>query len=147
MAKDLTSAEFLDIIKDLKAELSKRSNRKKLARGERWMLSIDNDSRHTAAHLQARGVWLDKDRLALPPLSADMNKVVEHVHAWLTNKMHCWLRSRTGNKPTAEECMQQLRLYFSQYPTASIQADVNSMKETYAQIVHEAGMYPAARFR
>ena len=55
VAKDLTSAEFLDIIKDLKAELSKRSNRKKLARGERWMLSIDNDSRHTAAHLQARG--------------------------------------------------------------------------------------------
>ena len=147
VAKDLTAAEFRETIEDLKAELSKRSNKKKLKAGQHWILSIDNDSRHTAARLHEHGVWLNKDRLALPPRSPDMNKVVEHVHAWLTNKMHCWLRSRADSKPTAQECMQQLKTFSSQYPRASIQADVDSMKETYAAIQNVAGMYPAAKFR
>jgi len=147
VAKDLTAAEFREIIKDMKAVLCQRSNRKKLKDGEHWILSIDNDSRHHAARLHTHGVWLNKDRLDLPPLSPDMNKVVEHVHAWLTKKMRSWLRSRAGNKPTPHEAMKQCKEFFSQYPMESIQADVDSVKATYAAIQQQAGMYPAAKFR
>jgi hypothetical protein len=147
VAKDLTAAEFREIIEDLKAVLDERSNRKKLKPTQHWILSIDNDSRHHAARLHTHGVWLNQDRLDLPPLSPDMNKVVEHVHAWLTKKMHAWLRSRAADKPTPRQCMMQCKEFFSQYPRASIQADVDSMQATYAAIQQQAGMYPAAKFR
>ena len=147
MAKGLTADEFKDIIEELKRVLQEPQNASKLKRGLSWKLSIDNDTCHTAAHLHQSNVWLNADRLDLPPLSPDMNKVVEHVHAWLTLKMHSWLRSRIDNKPSVQECKQQLETFFHSYPTASIQKDVDSMKSTYEAIVHEAGMYPSSPFR
>ena len=143
----MTAEEFEDCIWDLKLTLDDIWEKTGDGSQPHWLLSIDSDSAHTRARLQERGIWAGERLFPLAFLSPDMHKVVEHVHAWLTKKMHAWLRSRAADKPTPRQCMMQCKEFFSQYPRASIQADVDSMQATYAAIQQQAGMYPAAKFR
>ena len=48
-AQSITSAEFTDIMAQLKEILEARENSSKLRRGERWRYSYDNDKVHMGA--------------------------------------------------------------------------------------------------
>lgn len=112
-----------------------------------WLLSSDNDSAHTRARLNELGIWSDDDRFDLCALSPDLHKVVEHVHAYLSQALQAWRRSLWPQKPTKDECMSKLEELFYSVQLASIQADVDSLPYTYQAVIDNAGLYAPAPLR
>lgn len=111
------------------------------------MYSWDNDKIHAGADLERVGITSSM-RLELPPLSSDMHKVIEHVHAQVQRKFDDWLWDYEGQGPTAQECMDQVEAIFrQQITTESIFRDVHSLHATYAAIIAAEGGYPAPKFR
>lgn len=137
--------EFTDIMEEAKRILDSRPMRRKLAPGERYMVSYDNDRVHQGANLTEVGI-MDEDRFELPELSSDMHKVVEHVHAWLQFRMQQWLETQENNKLTVRQCMDELeRLFYKELKLESIRKDVHSLKATYKAVIdHQGGYIPAA---
>lgn len=137
--------EFTDIMEEAKRILDSRPMRRKLAPGERYMVSYDNDRVHQGADLTEVGI-MDEDRFELPELSSDMHKVVEHVHAWLQFRMQQWLETQENNKLTVRQCMDELeRLFYKELKLESIRKDVHSLKATYKAVIdHQGGYIPAA---
>lgn len=146
-AHGMTAMEFKDVIAELRQLLYSRSNKKHLHLGQKWQLSIDNDSAHGAANLGSSGVWPDAERWYQPALSPDLNKVAEHVHAFITPRMHQWHISRRDNLPSVEECKSKLRELFLSYTKESIARDVQSMPATYQAVIDAGGLYVPKPYR
>lgn len=142
VAKGVTAAEFVDLMKDLVGQLQ-RYTPSPLRASEHWLISYDNAGAHTEAEHKVPGL----NRQTLPPKSPDMHKVVEHVHAWLTEKMQQWLRAQQTNKVTSEDAQAELKRLFKSYPTDSLRRNVASLPETYKAIIAAGGAFPAKRFR
>lgn len=140
----MTAREFEDCIRDLKLRLSQlwdkyRSNTED--KEPTWLLSIDNDSAHTRAKLHELEIWLNSDRFEQSPLSPDLHKVVEHVHAYLCAAMLAWRRSMWPQKPNLQQCKAKLEELFYAVQPASIQADVDTLPYTYQAVIDNAGLY------
>lgn len=129
-------------MKDLVRKLRETSFRS-LKRGEMWQISYDN----AAVHSEAEEVVEGLNRLPHPRKSPDMHKVVEHMHAWLTQKMQAWLLKEGERGVNAETAKKQLQDFFYSYATASIMKDVNSLPGTYKAILAAGGRYPTKRYR
>lgn len=139
--------EFTDIMGQFKSELEKPENIRKLKRGESWLYSIDGDRIHQGADLEEVGIG-EEDLWPHPPLSSDMHKVVENVHAWLQQKMEDWVAKQKDRKFTVEECKEQLEKFFSLgYKKESIQANVESLPLTYSAIQLADGGYIPPEWR
>lgn len=143
----MTADEYEDSIWELACYLEQVGPVLGLPRDKHWLLSMDNDSAHTAAKLAGLGIWPAHLRFTLPALSPDMHKAVEHVHGWLGGKMQRWRRSFFPHKPANQECLDKLTELFFSYSPAAIQADIDSLPETYQAIIDAAGMYPSKPFR
>lgn len=141
----MTSDEFEEIMGKLRATMEAPEMQQKLSRNQQWLYSWDNHKIHRGANLQTVG-YEDADRFALPELSSDMHKVVEHVHGWLQARMQLWLEEQDEQKITVEQCKAELRrLFEEELSQESIKKDVASQKKTYAAVVAaEGGMIPAA---
>lgn len=139
----MTAAEFNDLMKDLVRALRAPGNAAKLPRGQAWSLSYDNAGPHSKAAAHHRGM----PRHPHPPKSPDCQKVVEHVHSYLTGKMQAWLWEQRQAPVTPEAAKAQLETAFSGYTITSLAADVDSLKGTYGAIIAAAGAYPAKKFR
>lgn len=137
----MTADEYEDCIWDLNLNLDTISERLGLQRHPPWLLSQDNSTAHTKAELASLGIWPAGRLLSLPALSPDMHKVVEHVHAYLTQAMTAWRYARWNNKPNDKECIAKLVELFFAYPAASVQADINSLPATYQAIINSGGLY------
>jgi hypothetical protein len=136
--------EFEEIMGKLKATMDSPQMTQLLRRNEKWMYSWDNDKVHKGADLTLIGIT-DADRFALPELSSDMHKVVEHVHGWLQAGMQRWLEEKDEEKVTVEECKAELRRLF-ELPERKegIKRDVDSLKATYQAVIdHQGGYIPA----
>lgn len=143
-AKGMTADEFEDTMWELRCFMDQLGEMAGLGRNDHWKLSIDNDKVHTAARLDALYIWPKDFRVELTPLSPDAHKAVEHVHANPLAKHNSWRRSLWPAKPRPKECVAKLQALFEHYPVWSIQADIDSLPETYQAIIHEADMYPPA---
>ena len=141
-ARGVTPEEFNDLMRALVKKLQE-DHQRSLKRGERWQISYDNAAVHTDAEQAVPGI----NRLPHPPKSPDMHKAVEHVHAWLTQKMQAWLLKQEAGKITAEAAKAQLRELFGQLHTESVMKDVNSLNDTYKAILSVGGRYPTKHFR
>lgn len=126
---------------DLSYTLDNWSDVLNLRTRPRWLLSQDNSTAHTSADLVGLRIWPADRILSLPALSPDMHKVVEHVHAWLTQQMTDWRYAEWPRRPSLEECKSKLVELFFSYKAGSIQADVNSLPATYQAIIDSDGMY------
>jgi hypothetical protein len=129
-------------MKDLVRQLQ-RQRSMHLRASEDWLISYDNAAAHKGAEQQVPGL----NRQDLPPKSPDMHKVVEHVHAWLTENMQQWLRGQQTSSVTPEDAQAELKRLFKSYPTDSLRRDVASLAETYQAIIDAGGAYPVKRFR
>lgn len=139
--------EFTDIMGQYKAVMDSEENIGLLKRGEHWLYSIDNDKIHKGADLEGVG-FTEADIFYHPALSSDMHKVVENVHAWLDRKMQEWLEDKEDEKLKVEDCKEELSRLFDQvYQQEWIQANVNSLRDTYEAIVLADGGYPPAKRR
>jgi hypothetical protein len=146
----MTADEYEDCIRDLRQRLHQAWQLYTVNSPEEepiWLLSSDNDSAHTRAKLGERGIWSDDHRFDLCALSPDLHKVVEHVHAYLSQALQAWRRSLWPEKPTPEECKDKLQQLFYAIQPASIQADVDSLPYTYQAVIENAGLYAPAPFR
>lgn len=138
----MTTEEFNVLMGELVRKLQGEHARS-LKRGERWQLSYDNAAVHTDAEKVVQGI----NRLPHPRKSPDMHKVVEHMHAWLTQRMQAWLLEQDVRRVDADAAKQQLKDLFYSYKTESIMADVESLPGTYKAIRDAGGRYPTKRFR
>lgn len=143
----MTAAEFEDCIWDLGCYMEQLRDVAEPKRGEKWLLSMDSDSAHIAADLHGRGIWSKKLRFFLPVKSPDMHKAVEHVHGFIETKHNAWRRGMWPQKPTVQQCMDKVESLFYSYPPSAVQADIDSLPETYEAIIHNAGLYPPKPFR
>ena len=143
----MTADEYEDDIWELACFLKELRQVAGLRRTDRWLLSMDNDSAHAAANLAGLNIWPANARFTCPPLSPDIHKAVEHVHGYLGGAMHSWRRHMLPNKPSHADCMKHLEELFMSYPPAAIQADIESLPETYQAIIDAAGMYPPKPYR
>lgn len=138
----MTTEEFNVLMEELVSKLEEQAPLS-LRRPERWQLSYDNAAVHSEAERVVPGVY----RLPHPRKSPDMHKVVEHMHAWLTQEMQVWLLKQEGPHVDADAAKQQLQDSFYSYKTASIMADVNSLPDTYKAIIAAGGSYPIKHYR
>jgi hypothetical protein len=146
-AQGITSAEFTDIMAQLREILQSRENSIKLRRGEQWLYSYDNDKVHMGADLTEAGI-MPVERFDLPACSSDMHKAVEHIHAWLQFKMQLWLEQQEEQRLTVDACKAELeRLFFHELKASSIAADVATLKDTYRAIIAAGGGYPPKKHR
>lgn len=141
-ASGMTADEFEDKMWELACVVEELKDVAGFGRSDHWKLSIDNDKSHAAARLDALGIWPKQFRVELAPLSPDAHKAVEHVHANLLSKHNSWRRSFWPEKPSPEQCITKLQELFQSYPVWSIQADIDSLPETYQAIIDAGGMYP-----
>lgn len=147
VARSLSSMEFEDIMGQFRAAMSTPEKIQHKSRGERWQYSWDNDKIHQGADLERVG-FREEDRYPLPPLSSDMHKVIENVHAWLQQQMEKWIEDQGDEPLEVESCKNELkRLFDDVYKPEWIQANVASLRETYEAIVFADGGYPAAAYR
>lgn len=143
----LTSMEFEDVMRDIKATMEQAENKQHLKRKEQWLYSYDNDKIHKGADLASIGV-AGANRFDLPELSSDMHKVVEHVHAWLQAQMQLWLEDKDDEKITVDQAKARLvELFTNGYTLEAIRKDVNSLKDTYKEVIAKQGAMVSARFR
>lgn len=134
-------------MKKIKAALSDLTGSMKETRTWQWKFSYDNDKVHMGADLSTVGIH-KSDRFSLPPLSSDMHKAVEHVHAWLQAQMQKWLETMEGQKLTPEMCLEHLNhIFYQQLKASSIAADVATLKDTYQAIIAAGGGYPSKKYR
>lgn len=138
----MTTEEFNVLMEELVGKLQGHAPLS-LTQRESWQLSYDNAAVHSEAERVVEGI----NRLPHPRKSPDMHKVVEHMHAWLTQKMQVWLLSQEGHRVDADAAKQQLQDLFYSYDAASIMADVDSLPGTYKAIVAAGGSYPIKRYR
>lgn len=143
----MTAEEYEDCIWDLKLTLDDWWAQAGYRLRPRWLLSMDNDTAHKRARLDERCIWDRRMKYSLPPLSPDMHKVVEHVHAFLVQAMQAWRQTLWPHKPSEQQCKEKLVQLFYSYQPASIQADVDSLPDTYQAIIDNAGMYPPKEYR
>lgn len=149
-AKGMTADEYEDCIRDLRErlhELWQAYTQQNPGEEPIWLLSSDNDSAHARAKLDEHGIWSKDHRFALCPLSPDLHKVVEHVHAYLSQALQAWRRSLWPGKPTPQQCQDKLEQLFYDVQPASIQADVDSLPYTYQAVIDNAGLYAPFPFR
>ena len=139
----MTAGEFNDLMKDLVEVLRSPAAMAKLKRGERWSLRYDNAGVHNTAAAHHPGL----PRHPHPPKSPDCQKVVEHVHSYLTQQMQSWLWAQGSAAVTAATAKAQLEAAFGRYPAESLAADVASLKATYTAIIAGGGAYPTKEFR
>jgi hypothetical protein len=137
----MTADEYEDCILDLSYILETVSTALGHNNRAPWRLSQDNSTAHTTAQLEQLGYWRAGYLLSLPALSPDMHKVVEHVHAYLTQAMTDWRYACWPRRPSLEECKAKLVELFFAYPVASVQADIESLPATYQAIIASGGMY------
>lgn len=136
----MTADEYEDSIWELSTVLDSWWEQGGFRGRPHWLLSQDNDSAHTRAQLDARGIWAEAKLFKVPALSPDMHKVVEHVHAYLSQAMMSWRFAMWPQRPSLEQCMTKLVELFFTYQPASIQADVDSLPATYQSIIANGGM-------
>lgn len=147
VASSLTSMEFMDIMKQFKAIMESPKSYEHLERGEKWQYSWDNDKIHQGADLEKVG-FKEEDRYSLPPLSSDMHKVIENVHAWLQQEMEKWIEQQGDGPLKVEACKEELaRLFRKGYKKEWVQANVESLRDTYLSIVYAEGGYVPAKDR
>lgn len=138
----MTTEEFNVLMEQLVSKLRGAPSRS-LRRDERWQLSYDNAAVHSDAEKVVQGI----NRLPHPRKSPDMHNVVEHMHAWLTQKMQAWLLKQDARRVDANAAKRQLQDLFYNYEAASIMADVESLPGTYQAIIAAGGRYPTKRYR
>lgn len=138
----MTTEEFNVLMEQLVSKLRGAPSRS-LRRDESWQLSYDNAAVHSNAEKVVQGI----NRLPHPRKSPDMHKVVEHMHAWLTQKMQAWLLKQDACRVDANAAKRQLQDLFYSYEAASIMADVESLPGTYKAIIAAGGRYPTKRYR
>lgn len=134
--------EFKDLLKNLKTELQARKEDAGLRRRDQFIIVLDHATVHNqAAQILGPG-WVV---LPHPPHSPDCNKPIEHVHGQLDAKMKQWLVSireqQPGVDPSVDQCKGQLVNFFSAIPTASIAADIDTLPDTWQEIVNQGGDY------
>lgn len=139
--------EYKDIVRRVRAKLEGRRREAGLRRGERWLLSIDHDSAHEAANLDAEGIWPKQQMLDLAALSPDMHMVIENVVGYLADQEHKWQRSLNGVKPTVQQCKDQLNAIFAGIKKETIESNVRRLRGTYQAIIDAGGMYPSHEYR
>lgn len=139
--------EFEDIMGQLKEIMDSQEKSQHLHRGEKWQYSWDNDRIHEGADVEKVGITAE-DRYPLPALSSDMHKVIENVHAWLQQQMELYLEEQGDDALDVDACKAHLQsLFMDHYKLQSIQANVDSLRDTYEAIVLAGGGYIAARHR
>ena len=143
-AKDITTAEFNNIFKELVQVLQDRKVEAGLKRTEHFIICIDGATVHNEAHsLLPRGWQL----LPHPPHSPECNKPIEHAHGQMDQKMHSWLlewRDTHGNQnPTPQQCKDKCKDFFTALPASKIAADINSLPDTWRALVAAGGNYIA----
>lgn len=147
MAVGYTSEEFTEFMGDLKAVLDTPQMLQLLPRSEKWLYSWDNDKIHRGADLEEVGIE-EGDRFALPELSSDMHKVVEHCHAWLEARHQQWIEEHENDPITPQQCQDELlRLFYDELPVEGIKKDVASLKATYQAVIDAEGGYVHKQFR
>lgn len=139
----MTAAEFNELMLELLGVLGAPAATALLKRGERWSLAYDNAGVHAGAAAACRIAH----RHPHPPKSPDCQKVVEHVHAYLTQKLQHWLCAQGRSSVQVHAAKAELEAAFSQYPTQGLADDVASLKRTYQAIIAAGGDYPIKRFR
>lgn len=113
-----------------------------LPTGVDYQLAFDNAGVHQGADLRKYGIN-SCDIVDVPSLSSDLQKVVEHCHANLYNAMQRWMErpeQQCRKKLPVEECMEQLLTAFRGMKE-QIQMDVDSLPETYQEIIERQGGY------
>jgi hypothetical protein len=107
------------------------------------LYSFDNANIHISAiqnGMLAAYDWSeDKDRLALPPYSPDMHRVIEHSHGTGVNAFRRWLY-QNPSKNTLQDYKEGLEMCYTKANTADVIArDVGGLKELYDWIYHNNG--------
>jgi hypothetical protein len=147
-ARSVTSMEFEQWIGKLSKKLHSPAYQAKLPAGVTYKLAFDNAGVHKGANLRQFGIKPD-DIVHVPPLSSDMQKVVEHCHANLYHHMQRWLckpeQQQRARLPVAE-CMMEFESAFKGQ-TESIRKDVDSLAETYDEIIERGGGYVSKKRR
>lgn len=146
-AQDITKLEFRRFLSELVDELQDKKRAAELGRREGFILSIDNATVHLGADGLLPAGW---EVLPHPAYSPDCNKPIEHVHGQLDDLMHKWLlqwrRLHAGGNPTPAECKAQCLAYFNALSPASLAADINTLPETWQEIINVGGSYTAGKF-
>jgi hypothetical protein len=151
--------EFEDVMGKVKAAAEAKLTPKLrgVGGGMKIMYSWDNDKIHAGADVKEKGFTLEV-RLALPPCSSDMHKVIEHVHARLQAKFQDWLLSYPGDKPSIAECKAKVEELFWHHESVAkggrergcvgpVCKDVDTLPDTYRAILRANGSYPAKQYR
>ena len=120
------------------------------------MWSLDNANIHKAATKE----WMNNPELrrrdisgALlppPPYSPDLHKVIEHIHAHISKVFYKWLHENSHVlHPTITPYSEKVKeiIFKEEFSAKSIGADVDSLKETYREVIRLDGSYPASVFR
>lgn len=134
--------EFEQWIGQLWNKLQSDEYQRKLPPGVKYKLAFDNAGVHKGANLQQFGIQRD-DILSTPPYSSDLQKVVEHAHANLFHGITDWLlepEQQIRGKLPIEDCKAKFdELFYSM--TEAVQKDVESLPDTYAEIISRKGNY------
>jgi hypothetical protein len=108
---------------------------------------LDNATVHNDAAARLPPGWQLLPQAAHSP---DCNKPIEHVHGQLDHSMKVWLvdeRQVHGNvNPTPDDCKAQLTQFFNSITVSSLAADIDTLPETWQEIVNVGGCYTAGRF-
>lgn len=98
---------------------------------EEWepIYSLDGPSIHVRALDNLDFVFEGQNKFPLPPHSADIHKVIEHVHANLSTAMDKWA-VREGRGKSAEEFREHYKSLFYKLSASAIQKDILSLPDT-----------------
>ena len=149
LAKGPTSEEFEDVMTLINAKALHVANQhpEVFSEGKGPLYSFDNPPIHQAADLARAGI-LPQQRVPLPPRSPDMHKCIEHIFGILTRNLNTSLLRNPliNNLQMYKEEIE--RLFYSSITKQGVQADVQSLLETYRSIAGPSnGGWPRASLR
>lgn len=152
-AKAPTHEELWDVIENTWDKLKKDA---RVPQGFVPFWSLDNARVHVSCWTTFVEDWKKTGRMPPgafgaiqpPPYGPDMHKVIEHVIGTVSKAFKEEVRRMTYAHDSIEEYFQIFKRIFEQKITAqSVQRDIDSLLETYRQVIVKHGGWPDPKYR
>ena len=118
--------------------------------GFRPLFAMDNAAVHKSAikMLINEGSYTEADFVKIPPYSPDIMKAIEHTHAIVCTHFRKELMKLDKPYQSLLQYQALMEHMFNHYiKRASMRRDIESLKETFEQIIKEGGGWPAKQYR
>lgn len=118
------------------------------------LISLDNAAVHVKAIedyvKQSADPTMARFRFSCspPPYSPDLHKVIEHVHGTVCTAFNKQLQDLKAEPKSIVQLYNKLEdIFYSMTTAASVQKDVDSLQETFKQVIDLEGAFPPAKYR